>query len=352
MRKNRAAAAGAGGATRTVLRRAQIVAAQHASAVSPAQQGLDPQGPNGPSQHRDHRARRSRQDHAGRRAAQAGRRLPPQPEGGGPGHGQQRPGARARHHHPGQVHVDPLARHAHQHRRHARPRRLRRRGGAHPQHGRRRHRAGGCLRGTAAADQVRGLQGAQAGPAPHRGHQQDRPAGRAPQRGAERDLRPVRQPRRQRRAARLPRALRLGPRRLDGGRSRGPEDRPGAAVRAGAQARAAAGGGGGSLPPARHHAGGRSLPRARADGPHQLGQRQAQPDHQGHAPRRLADRDGARHQGAGLPRPGAHGRRSRRGRRHRRHRRHHPGDGRRHAVRSQRREGRFSPSRSTRRRSP
>ena len=119
-----------------------------------------------------------------------------------------------------------------------------------------------------------------------------------------------------------------------------------------AEARAAAGRRGGPLPPARHHAGGRSLSRPRADGPHQLGQRQAQPDHQGHAPRRLADRDGARHQGAGLPRPGAHRRRSGRGGRHRRHRRHHPGDGRRHAVRSQRRASRSSPSRSTRRRWP
>ena len=60
----------------------------------------------------------------------------------------------------------------------------------------------------------------------------DRP-GRAPRGRAERDLRSVRQPRRHRRAARLPRALRLGPRRLDGGRPGGPEDGPGAAVRAG-----------------------------------------------------------------------------------------------------------------------
>ena len=51
---------------------------------------------------------------------------------------------------------------------------------------------------------------------PDRRHQQDRPAGRAPPGRAERDLRSVRQPRRHRRAARLPGALRLGPRRLDG----------------------------------------------------------------------------------------------------------------------------------------
>jgi GTP-binding protein len=44
----------------------------------------------------------------------------------------QRPGARARHHHPGQVHLGRLEGRARQHRRHARPRRFRRRGRAHP----------------------------------------------------------------------------------------------------------------------------------------------------------------------------------------------------------------------------
>ena len=53
-----------------------------------------------------------------------------------------------------------------------------------------------------------------------------------------------------------------------------------------------------------------------------------------HEPRRGADRDRARHQGAGLPWPGAHRRRRRRSRRHRRHCRHHAGHRRRHAVRS------------------
>ena len=110
--------------------------------------------------------------------------------------------------------------HAHQHRRYARPRRLRRRGRAHPQHGRRRRRAGRRLRRPAAADQVRGLQGVEARPAADRGHQQDRPPGRAPPRRAERGVRSVRQPRRHRRAARFPGALRLGPQRLDGARSR------------------------------------------------------------------------------------------------------------------------------------
>ena len=50
--------------------------------------------------------------------------------------------------------------HAHQHRRHAGPRGFRRRGRAHPQHGGRRAGAGGCRRRPAAADQVRGLEGA------------------------------------------------------------------------------------------------------------------------------------------------------------------------------------------------
>ena len=247
-----------------------------------------PKGPYAPSQHRDHRPRRSRQDHAGRCPAQAVGGLPPEPEGGSPGARQQRPGARARHYDSRQVHVRRLGRHAHQHRRHAGPRRLRRRGGAHPQHGGRRHRAGGRRRGAAAADQVRGLQGPQAGPQAHRRHQQDRPARRAPQRRPERDLRSVRGPGRQRRAARLSRALRLGPRGLDGARSCRPAHRSGAAVRPHPEARAAAGRRGRPVPPARHHAGGRSLPRPRAHRAHPVWQRAAQPGHQGAAPRRLA----------------------------------------------------------------
>jgi MFS family permease len=75
-----------------------------------------PKGPYGPSQHRNHCARRPRQDHARRCAPQAVRRLPPEPEGGVAGARLERPGARARHHHPGQVHLHPLGRHAHQHR--------------------------------------------------------------------------------------------------------------------------------------------------------------------------------------------------------------------------------------------
>ncbi len=46
--------------------------------------------------------------------------------------------------------------------------------------------------------------------------QQDRPSGRTSPRRIERNLRSIRQPRRQRRAARFPGALRIGPQRLDG----------------------------------------------------------------------------------------------------------------------------------------
>ena len=60
----------------------------------------------------------------------------------------------------------------------------------------------------------------EARPASDRRHQQDRPPRRAPPGRAERDLRSVRQPRCDRRAARLPGALRVGPQRLDGARSR------------------------------------------------------------------------------------------------------------------------------------
>ncbi len=65
---------------------------------------------------------------------------------------------------------------AHQHRRHARPRRFRRRGRAYPVDGRRRGAAGRCRRRPDAADQVRDLQGAGTGSAPHRGAEQGRQA--------------------------------------------------------------------------------------------------------------------------------------------------------------------------------
>ena len=171
-------------------------------------------------------------------------RLVPRPPGGGRARaGPQRPGARARHHHPGQVHLGGLARHPHQHRRHPRPRRFRRRGRAHPEHGGRRHRAGGRRRGRAAADQVRGRQGAGPRPAPDRGGQQGGPRRRPPGRGAYRGIRPVRRARRLGCAARFPDAVRLRPPGLgghDAGRpAQGPVRavRPGGAPRAGADGR-------------------------------------------------------------------------------------------------------------------
>ena len=79
-----------------------------------------------------------------RQRAGTARRRPARPDPG-----LQRPGARARHHHPGQEHRPQAGRHQDQHHRHARPRRLRRRGRARPAHGRRRPAAGRCRRGTA-----------------------------------------------------------------------------------------------------------------------------------------------------------------------------------------------------------
>ena len=54
-------------------------------------------------QHRHHRPRRPWQDHAGGLPAEADRHLPRQRAGRRARHGLQRPRARARHHHPGQV---------------------------------------------------------------------------------------------------------------------------------------------------------------------------------------------------------------------------------------------------------
>ena len=72
----------------------------------------------------------------------------------------QRPGARARHHDPGQEHrhsrIGDVEDQPH---RHARPRRLRRRGRARAADGRRLPSAGRCRRGADAADAVRAAQG-------------------------------------------------------------------------------------------------------------------------------------------------------------------------------------------------
>ena len=134
--------------------------------------------------------------------------------------GFQRSGARARHHHSGQGGLGAVEGHPHQHRRYAGPRRFRRRGRAHPQHGRRRAGAGGRRRRPAAANQIRGLQGAQGRAEADRRHQQGRPSRRAADRSHQRSVRPVRGARRQRGAARFSDSLRLGQAGLDGGQAR------------------------------------------------------------------------------------------------------------------------------------
>ena len=125
-----------------------------------------------PAQRRDHRPCRPRQDHPGRPAAAAVGLVPREPARRRARDGLQRPRTRARHHDPRQGDLDRVEGHPDQHRRYARPRRFRRRGRAHPQHGGRRHRARRCRRGAAAADQVRGLEGAQGRASADRRHQQ------------------------------------------------------------------------------------------------------------------------------------------------------------------------------------
>ncbi len=146
------------------------------------------------AQRRHHRPCRPWQDHPGRSAAATVGRLPRESAGGRARARFQRSRARARHHHSLQGDIDPLAGHAHQYRRHSRPRRFRRRGGTHPQYGGRRARPGRCGRRAAAADQVRGLQGAQGRAQADRHHQQGRSAGCAADGGGERSLRPFRRP--------------------------------------------------------------------------------------------------------------------------------------------------------------
>ena len=198
------------------------------------------------AQYRHHRARRSRQDHARRPAVPPVRHLPRQPARRGAGDGFERPGEGARDHDSRQAdlgRLDPAGRdreRAHQHRRYARPRRFRRRGGADPVDGRRRRPAGRFVRRRDAADQVRHRQGAGAGAATDRRGQQGRPQRRAHPGSAGRGVRPVRQPGGDRRTARLPGALRLGPQRLRldrHGRARGHADSD---VRDDRRARAAA----------------------------------------------------------------------------------------------------------------
>ena len=303
------------------------------------------------SQHRHHRPRRPRQDHAGRPAAAAIRRLSREPARGRARHGFQRPRARARHHHPGQGRFGALEGHPHQYRRYARPRRFRRRGGAHPQHGRRRAGAGGCRRRSAAADQVRGVEGAQDGAQAHRRHQQGGPLRRAAGRSHQRSLRPVRRARRQRRATRFPDSLRLGQAGLDGDQAgRLARRRHAAAVRSHPQPRQAAGGGARPVPPARHHSRSQSLSRPPRHRPHHLRLGEAEPAGEGARPRRQADRDRPHHQVAGVPRSRARAGGRGGSRRHRRHRRTAERDRGDDDLRSRRWKRRSRRSRSIRRR--
>ena len=198
------------------------------------------QAPYADSQCRDHRPCRPWQDHAGRSTPAPVRLLPGPPAGGRARARPQRAGAGAWHHHPGQVHVGPLAGRPDQHRGHPRPCRFRRRGGTHPEHGGRRHRPGGRRRGRVAADQVRGRQGAGPRPAPDRRGQQGGPFRRPRRRGPHRDLRLVRGTGRHRQPARLPDAVCVRPPGLGRHVAGRPPRRPVGHVRPGGAPRAAA----------------------------------------------------------------------------------------------------------------
>ena len=95
----------------------------------------------------------------------------------------------------------------------------------------------------------------------------------------------------------------------------------GAAVRSRRPPRRAAEDRGRPVPHAGHDPGGQSLSRPRRHRPHLRGLGEAEPAGQGARSQRQPDRGGPRHQGAGLPRPGAGTDRRRLCRRHRRHRR-------------------------------
>ena len=199
-------------------------------------------------QHRDHRARRSWQDDAGRRLLATGGTVPHRRGRRRLRDGLERSRARARHHHPLQVHRHHLEGDAHQHRRYAGPRRLRRRGRARAEDGRLRLPAGRRLRGADAPDPLRHPQSAGAGPAAHLGREQDRSRRLRSGRGRRRHLRSVLCAGRHRRAARLPDRLRLRPRGLGGQEPDRPARRSGAAPRSG-----------GRLCPAAHRRRGRPL---------------------------------------------------------------------------------------------
>ena len=231
--------------------------------------------------------------------------------------------ARARHHHPRQGDLAGLEGHPDQYRRYPRPRRFRRRGRAHPQYGGRRAGAGRRRRRAAAADQIRGLQGAQDGAEAHRRHQQGRSLRRPADRSRQRGVRPVRGARCHRGAARFPDPLRLRQAGLDGVRPpTGPKDQGMAplfdlVIRHVAPPQVEEG----PVPHAGHDPRGQSLSRPHRHRPHLFRLGEAQPGGQSARPQRRTGRGGPRHQSARLPRPGA--RADRRGlcRRHHRHRR-------------------------------
>ena len=246
------------------------------------------------SQRRHYRPRRPRQDHAGRSPAAAVRHLSRQPARGRARDGFQRAGARARHYHSGQGGVGAVEGHPHQHRRYAGPRRFRRRGRAHPEHGGRRAGAGGRRRRSAAANQVRCVQGAEGWAEADRRHQQGRPSRRAADRSDQRGVRPVCRTRRQRRAARFPNPLWFSQAGLDGRKSGRPKRRRhAAAVRPDLAPRRAAARRRRPVPHDRHHSGGQSLSRPHHHRPHHLRQHQAQSGRQGAGRRRQTDRERA-----------------------------------------------------------
>ena len=146
--------------------------------------------------------------------------------------GLERPRARARHHHPGEVHRHHLEgdRASTSSTRPDTPTSAAR-SSACCKHGRLRLPAGRRRRRADAADALRDPQGAGAGAAADPGRQQDRPPRLRPRGHRRRHLRSVLRAGRHGRAARLPDHLRVGPRGLGGARPQGRAQGSGAAAR-------------------------------------------------------------------------------------------------------------------------
>ena len=175
---------------------------------------------HGYPQYRDHRPRRPRQDHAGGRASEAVGRLPREPGRRRTRHGLERPRTRARDHDPRQVHLasNGRARGSTSSTRPATPTSAARWSGSC------RWWMASCLLVDAAEGPMPQtkfvtVQGAGAGPAPHRGAEQGRQAGCRAGPGAERGVRPVRALDADDEQLDFPHLYALGPRRLGG---RGP----------------------------------------------------------------------------------------------------------------------------------